>query len=195
MTAEMNSRPYLIRWRHWLILAVGYLILAGLNFAGDTGKIAGRISDRDKNEPLIGANVIVTHRWFDDREQPLDYPQGAASDLSGRYFVLNVQPGVYTVQANFIGYRSEIRTRVVVFVDKTTYVDFELVPRALEGESVTVVAQRREAVEVDLTATKQVYQVSEVQSIAGVSDITDIIALQADVVDDHFRGGRVGESV
>ncbi|GJQ64803.1 MAG: hypothetical protein SCALA702_38560 [Melioribacteraceae bacterium] len=45
-----------------------------------------------------------------------------------------------------------------------------------------------------MTATKQVYNTNEIESIAGVADISDILELQADVVDDHFRGGRLGES-
>jgi len=177
-----------------LFIMVSMLFIIVEAFAGETGKIAGRITDRANGEPLMGANILITHIWMDDREQAAEFIQGAASDIDGRYFILNVRPGVYSLRVNFMGYGSQIRTQVNVFVDKTTTVDFGLAVQALEGEAVTVVAQKRNAVEVDLTATKQVYQISDVQSIAGIADIADIISLQADVVDDHFRGGRTGES-
>jgi len=174
-------------------IGLSFLICTGL-FAGETGKIAGIVTDDNTDAPLMGANIIITAAWVDGREQNLEFSQGAASDLGGRYFILNVRPGTYSLKAYFIGYGTQLRTQVVVNVDKTTTVDFQLKPQVLEGEAVTVIAQRPNAVEVDLTATKQVYKIEDVQSIAGVTDIADIISLQADVVDDHFRGGRVGES-
>ncbi|HOV23942.1 MAG TPA: carboxypeptidase regulatory-like domain-containing protein [Candidatus Marinimicrobia bacterium] len=176
-----------------IFLFIGLLLSTNV-FAGETGKIAGTVTDANTGAPLIGANVIISSIWIDGVEHSLDFIQGSASDLEGRYFILNVRPGVYSLKVNFIGYGTQIITQVVVNVDKTTTVNFELQPQAIEGEAVTVVAQKVHAVESDLTATKQVYQVSDVQSIAGVADIADIISLQADVVDDHFRGGREGES-
>ncbi len=174
-------------------IGLSFLVCTGL-FAGETGKIAGIVTDANTDAPLMGANIIITAAWVDGREQNLEFTQGAASDLDGRYFILNVRPGTYSLKVYFIGYGTQLRTQVVVNVDKTTTVDFQLKPQALEGEAVTVIAQKPNAVEVDLTETKQVYRIEDVQSIAGVSDIADIISLQADVVDDHFRGGRVGES-
>ncbi|MBN2600482.1 MAG: carboxypeptidase-like regulatory domain-containing protein, partial [Candidatus Marinimicrobia bacterium] len=174
-------------------ISLAFLLCTGL-FAGETGKIAGLVTDADTEAPLIGANIVITAVWVNGDEQTVEFSQGAASDLDGRYFILNIRPGTYSLKVNFMGYGTQVRTQVIVYVDKTTTVDFELKCQALEGETVTVIAQKPNAVEVDLTATKQVYQVSDVQSIAGIADIADIIALQADVVDDHFRGGREGES-
>jgi len=93
-----------------------------------------------------------------------------------------------------VGYGTQFITQVRVDIDKTTTVNIQLRPETLEGEAVTVIAQKPNAVEVDLTATEQVYSVEDIQNMAGVTDIADIISLQADVVDDHFRGGRTGES-
>jgi len=169
------------------------IYLTGM-YAGETGKIAGLVTDVRTDSPLVGANIIITSVWVNGSETELDITQGAASDYEGRYFILNVRPGTYSLKVNFMGYRTQIRTNVVVDVDKTTVVNFQLAAQAIEGEAVTVIAQKPNAVEVDLTATKQVYKVDDVLNIAGVTDISDIISLQADVVDDHFRGGRVGES-
>ena len=45
--------------------------------AGTTGKISGRVTDKETGEPLIGANVMV--------DGP---PLGAATDTDGNYYIL-----------------------------------------------------------------------------------------------------------
>jgi len=177
----------------FLSLAIGFAIIP--LYAGETGKIAGVVRDAESGEPLPGANVVIRSAVSGDRDIPLDPPLGAATDLDGAYFIINVPPGLYNVSSTFMGYQQSLQTRVQVRVDKTTLLDFNLAIQSIEGEEVVVTAYKPNTVEIDLTATKQTYSVQDVQSIAGVADITDILQLQADVVDDHFRGGRVGESL
>jgi outer membrane receptor protein involved in Fe transport len=164
-------------------------------FAGETGKIAGKIIDKTTEEALIGANILITGVWIEGVEQPLEFTYGAASDVEGNYFILNVPPGSYTVKASYIGYTSSTVTSVQVDIDKTTMVDFNLTLEGITTEEVLVTAYSPTKVERDRTATKQVYNVRDIESIGGVVNIEDILELQADVVDDHFRGGRVGESL
>ncbi len=178
----------------WLLLLACIFINISNLYAGNTGKLAGTIYDKNTKDPLVGANILVEARWENSKEIPLDTPTGASTDLDGSYFIINLRPGEYTVRATYVGYLDEIRTRVRVDVDKTTRLDYELSEQLLETEEIVVTAYTQETVEKDVTATKQVYNISEVQSIAGVQDIGDILELQADVVDDHFRGGRVGEA-
>ncbi len=178
------------------LCALGWMISAPLLLYGaETGKIAGRVLDREKGEPLPGANIVVTAYWSGETERPLQWTLGAASNENGEYVILNVPPGIYTLEASFIGYAKERRQKVQVIVDRTTRVDFFLQPQALVGKELVVTAYRPTKVEADLTATRQTYQVEEVMTIAGMSDIRDILDLQADVIDDHFRGGRTGESL
>lgn len=156
----------------------------GIVIAGTTGKIAGKVVDAETGEPLPGANVYIE-----------ETSMGAATDMNGDFFILNVYPGVYDVTAQYMGYVAEKRTTVMVRIDKTTSLDFELKAQVLEGESVVVVAQKEDALEKDLTATKQSYDVGSLESIAGMNDVGDIIDLQADVDNGHFRGGRSGEAL
>jgi hypothetical protein len=71
--------------------------------AGTTGKISGNVLDAKSKEPLIGANVIIKAQLVNGNEIPLDTPRGAASDVNGYYFILNIPPGQYTLQASDIG--------------------------------------------------------------------------------------------
>ena len=78
---------------------------------------------------------------------------------------------------------------------KQQQLNFELQSEEFQSEEIVVTAYRAPKIEIDRTSTKQVFNISEIEGIAGVNNIEDIIALQADVVDDHFRGGREGESL
>ena len=179
-----------------LLILIIVFSLSVILFAGQTGKIAGKVIDKETGAALAGANVIISHQWINDLEVRIEgYMIGAATDLNGEYFIINIPPGVYTVRTTYIGYKHEAMTRVKVLVDKTTRVDFYLAQQILAGEEVVVTAYKPESVEIDLTATKQNYDVNEIVSLPGMNDITDIIDLQADVDGGHFRGGRSGEAL
>ncbi|MCW8849807.1 MAG: TonB-dependent receptor, partial [Melioribacteraceae bacterium] len=171
------------------------LLLSISLFAGETGKIAGRITDSESGEPLAFANITIISQWTDGEEYPLANMLGSASDINGDYFIINISPGIYNVKVSYIGYYDEIRTKVSVSVDKTTNIDYMLKSEALTvvGD-VVVTAFAIDKAERDLTATKSSYDLSKIEALPGVTDVGDILSLQADVSDGHFRGGRTGES-
>ena len=172
------------------------LLLAQVEIrAGETGKIAGKIVDKATRETLIGANVLIVSRIINGSEEPIKNIYGAATDVEGDYFILNIPPGTYNLKASYIGYSEAIITDITVDVDKTTRVNFALNSEAIQSDEVIITAYSPQKVEKDITATKQVYNIADIQNIAGVASLSDILELQADVIDDHFRGGRVGESV
>lgn len=154
-------------------------------FAGDTGKIAGRVVDGSTKEPLIGANVLV-----------LGTSLGAATDLDGKFVILNVQPGVYTVRASTVGYQPEESKNNRVSIDLTTEVDFELNESAITTEAVVITAQRP-LVQKDMTSSTAVVDNTEIQALP-VTSFQDVLNLQAGIYTDrngtlHSRGGRGGE--
>ncbi|MBD3383362.1 TonB-dependent receptor [candidate division KSB1 bacterium] len=167
-----------------ILLLLLPLFFAGSTFAGTTGKIAGKVTDAETGEPLPGTNI-----------QLVGTTRGAAADVNGEYYIINIPPGRYTVRASIMGYVAQEKTEVRVFVDKTIRIDFQMKTKVLESEEITVSAYRPDRVEKDLTATKQSYDVEMISSLPGVRDVDDIIDLQADVVGGHFRGGRAGEAI
>lgn len=54
--------------------------------AATTGKIAGVITDAKTGEALPGVNVVIEGTQM-----------GAATNLKGEYFVINVPPGTYNL--------------------------------------------------------------------------------------------------
>jgi outer membrane receptor for ferrienterochelin and colicin len=162
-----------------LMLAVQFAI------AGTTGKIAGRVVDKNNGEPLIGANIIVEGTSL-----------GAQSDLSGEFFILNVPPGNYTVSAIYVGYKTQQITNVTIKVDLTTGLDFDLEESIIEGETVVVVSERP-LIQKDATATAAVVTAAELE-VSPIENFNDIAQTKAgiNVGPDgslHFRGGRASE--
>lgn len=158
-----------------LILSVRVLL-----FSGTTGKIAGRITDTQSGQPLIGVNILIEGTSL-----------GAASDWNGYYNINYVGPGQYTLRATMIGYKTVIQKNVNVMIDLTSTINFEMEIETLKGEEVIVVATSP-VVQKDVTSTSFRVGSDQIDQLQ-VQDLSEIIDLQAGVVEGHFRGGRSGE--
>jgi len=169
---EQNTRITILQ-------AVMHLLLAAAVYAGTTGKIAGRVLDQNK-QPLPGANVQIVGTVM-----------GAATDLDGYYTIINIPPGSYTLQLSFVGYQTTLVKDVLVNADKTTTHSAELKEGLVTGETVTVTAERP-VVETNLTSSVATVTSQEIELLP-VQDLSDVVNLQAGVIDGHFRGGRLGE--
>ena len=75
-----------------MIMSFALVLFVALSVtAGTTGKIAGRVTDTSGN-PLIGATVMVVGTSY-----------GAMTDANGEYFIINLQPGIYSIEAFMVG--------------------------------------------------------------------------------------------
>ncbi|MCU0646110.1 MAG: TonB-dependent receptor, partial [bacterium] len=120
-----------------------------------TGKIAGRVYDRQTKAPLPGANVFVESIWQAGKAIKLDITRGAAADVEGYFVILNVSPGTYNFKATMMGYSNLIVQQIRVNIDRTTTVDFALEPQAIEMGEVQVVAER-EIIKPDVSGTQEI---------------------------------------
>ena len=115
--------------RKLTILFLATMFTAGLFAQNLAGKISGNVSS--DGQPLVGANVILDGTSM-----------GAATDENGTYYILDVQPGVYTVRVNYIGYKTQVVSNIRVSIGLTTSQDFEMDVAAVEGETVEVTAEK-----------------------------------------------------
>lgn len=113
-----------------LFLFVSLIFNNGM-YSATTGKIQGTITDAQNKEPLPGVNVIIEGTTY-----------GAATDVNGFFFIINVPPGTYRLKASIVGYTVETKSDVRVYVDRTTTEDFALKSAAIAGEEVTITATR-----------------------------------------------------
>ena len=152
--------------------------------AGQTGKIAGRVTDSGSGEPLVGCNVLISGT-----------SSGAATDANGEYFIINLTPGSYVVEFSMIGYASYTSEGVNVNIDVTTPVDAALTTEAVELAGVSVTAERP-AIEKTLTSSKQIVS-GDMMAAMAVTDVNDVVKTLPGVTEFrgelHIRGGRSGE--
>ena len=94
----MNLSVMRIRARVALGIAVALLAVALPAFAGTTGKITGVVKEKGKTA-LPGVTVIIEGTRF-----------GAIADDQGRYSILNVPSGTYTLRGKIIGYADYVAT-------------------------------------------------------------------------------------
>jgi len=149
-------------------------------FAGTTGKIAGRVLDSKTREPLMGANIIV-----------MGGSLGAASDIEGNYYILNIPPGKYQLKITLVGFSPVTVNDIKVSADQTSKVDIELKESTTVLSNVEILATRP-IVQKDLTSTQSNISGDDI-SMLPIEDVQAVVNLQAGVVDGHFRGGRLGE--
>ena len=132
---------------------------------GQSGKISGIVIDASTKEPLIGANVLLEGTNF-----------GAATNVDGKFVILNISPGTYNISASMIGYTKVTENGVEVYIDRTTQLSFGLNDEALQMEQVVVVA-KRPAVIKDQTSTsthiddKQI-KVAPIEGLRGALELS-----------------------
>ena len=172
-------RPSWLQQLVFLILV--FSLLLNFAFAGQTGKIVGKVYDSISKEPLPGVNVVLEGTTM-----------GAACNLDGQFMIIGVPPGTYVVKAEMMGYTPYRIENVKVNTDKTTSLDFPLSITILDvGASVTVVAERP-MVQRDLTSSESIIDADAIKQMP-VQNFDEVVNLQAGVIDGHFRGGRIGE--
>lgn len=187
------------------LVAAGLLVLSLSDVdvaAAQDGKLTGVVTDGTTGEPLAGAQVSIAGTGL-----------GGLTGENGRFFILNVPPGAYTVVAQLIGYQTVRRDNVLIAIDVTRTVNFELAPQAVAVEEIRVEAERVRLVETSATGASDAIRFEDVRALP-VTDITGVLALRSgflelpqntDVVSlteerrgispVRIRGGRQGETL
>jgi len=160
------------------IFLVGFLL-------GSNGKITGIISQKANGDPAVGVNIILVDSYL-----------GAATDINGRFTILNVPPGTYSLRADAIGFTPVVVQDVRITTDQTTDISLQLEESVVEGQEVTVVAERP-LVQKDLTASQRVTTAKEIQDMP-VESFLGVLSTHAGVNKSaggalHVRGGRSNE--
>ncbi|MGB5849578.1 MAG: carboxypeptidase-like regulatory domain-containing protein [Ignavibacteriaceae bacterium] len=163
-----------------VLVALSLLILTSSAFAQTgVGKISGKVVDADIREPLIGANIII-----------LNTNLGAATDLDGNYFILNITPGTYDIKVSYVGYAPKTIQGVRIVANLTYELNVEL---STDFTLPEIVVEDRKFFEEKATNTVKVVDSEEIarMPVRGVANIT---ALQSGVVIQEGSGGQDGNA-
>ncbi|HTY58855.1 MAG TPA: TonB-dependent receptor [Bacteroidota bacterium] len=167
------------------LCALALVFAASPSPGGETGKIAGRVTDARTKERLLGVNIMI-----------VGTKQGATSDVQGDFFIINVAPGTYTLKASQVGYTEVLINGVRVRTDATTQQDFQMEQTVLDvGQEVVVTAQRP-LVEKDNTSSRVYIESTEITSRPATA-VADIVATLPSVNVENgvmkVRGGTLNE--
>ena len=168
------------------LVLVGVAATAG--FGATTGKITGVITDAQTGEPLVGATVIVDGTNL-----------GASTDPDGKYIILNVPVGTYTLRISSVGYATLEVQNVGVSVDLATYQDHALSSKATDiGKTITVRAEQPLIIK-DKTTTVDVVTREELLALP-TRGFEQVVGIQNSVVrmnsnvDNRQRGGSAARA-
>jgi len=132
-----------------------------------TGKLTGVVTDAQSGVPLEGAQLILQGTGIT-----------ALTGSNGRYFLVNVPPGTYTVLVRRIGYTSAEVRNVFIQIDVTRTVDVELTPTGAIGvEEIVVSAEEVPLVQPGVTGTGSNIRAEEIEALP-VTNIQGVLALQ-----------------
>ncbi|MCF6238632.1 MAG: TonB-dependent receptor, partial [Candidatus Marinimicrobia bacterium] len=173
------------------ILIIFSLLALGLMAKAPLGTIVGKIVDRDTQQPLPGANVILDGTNF-----------GAATDIDGHFEILNVPVGSYSIRVHMIGYKSQARANVRALPSRSSVINIALEPTVLSGSDIVVTAGYFERVKDASTSVRSV-DIEEIRSDpVGAYDILSMMQSLPSVVSGAdqtneiiVRGGSPGENL
>ncbi len=167
-----------------ILALVAVLLVASVAFS-QSGKITGRVLDRETGDALPGANVSIVGTTL-----------GAATDVSGDFVVLSVPTGIYSIKANFIGYREVTIDNIRVSSGLTTQLDFELPSEALEVSEISIIAERP-LVNKNATNAVRIRGYEEIKNLP-LRGVGAAVALQPGIVTVNnsifIRGGRENDT-
>ncbi len=160
------------------------LLLTILLIGSNYGKIQGTVTDEETREPLpyVTAAVLATDL-------------GALADESGRFFILYVPSGRYTVKVSCVGYQTKLIENVIVETDQIARLTVSLTKQLIQLEPI-VVTDKAPPIRKEMVAPTFSIKRADLQ-ILPFDAQTGVVMFQPSVVNFdtaiHVRGGRAHE--
>lgn len=98
-------------------------------FSQETGTIKGKVFDKQSNEPVPFANIIIFGTTI-----------GTTSDFEGNFLFTGLKPGYIEIRVSTIGFKPYISEAILVTNAKTVFVDLPIEQAPVELEGVTIKA-------------------------------------------------------
>ena len=165
-----------------------FLLIISLSsiYSQTRSRITGTVTDAETGEPLLGANVIIVETNL-----------GAATDIEGKYFIVNVPIGTYSLKVSMVGYQTKIITDLLVSSDRVTQVDTKLEPAVIQGHEVVVTAAK-DNLHKEVANTQMVVTSQELQKTSGIRQINAFLEKLPGVSETNgflsIRGGSADQT-
>lgn len=171
----------------WLLCtALMVTLLASGVFAAATGQIKGSIIDQKTGQPLIGATVML-----------LGTNRGGNTDVDGKYQILRVEPGTYTLKITQLGYQDIEVTNVKVSSDLTVEINQKMSEKTEELKDKVVVEAEVDIIDKFETSNQTIItkETIERQPVQTVDELIEQVAgvVTTSTGEIYIRGGRAFE--
>ena len=148
--------------------------------------LQGKVTDAGSNEPILFGTVALMENG--------NIVKGVETDIDGNYYFSDINPGIYDVEASYVGYTAVRQTGVVVKADKSNKLNLEIAEGVLADE-IVITEYKIPLIEFDNTTTGGTVTSEDIKSlptksINAIAATTAGIAAQDGSDDVSVRGGR-----
>ena len=162
-------------------LVLTFILFAGFTFAGTTGSIVGKVTD-STGAPLPGVTVVAT-------SPSLQGQKTTTTNADGKYRLVLLPPGVYTLKYSLAGFQATVKKNVKVNLDIVTTVNVTLKEEGV-SEQIEVVAEKP-LIDVTTTTTGANYSTDYVEQMPTARSYLSVVQLTPGVTGTDISGGMI----
>ncbi|MCB9327420.1 MAG: von Willebrand factor type A domain-containing protein [Lewinellaceae bacterium] len=165
-----------------LFLAIAILPMTHYSYCQTA--LEGKVTQADTGEPVIFGTVAV----FQDSV----LVTGTDTDIDGNYFIYNLSPGVYDIEASYVGLTTTRITDIIVKANKTNRLDIVMSVSNNLLEQVVVTQYCAKLIDSDNTTSGAIVTSESIKSlpIKGINNIVGTAAGYATESQITIRGSR-----
>jgi outer membrane cobalamin receptor len=173
-----------------LLLIIAFFIIGWTGMNAQT-TIEGKVIDKESSEPILFGTIALFRGGV--------LITGTETDLEGNYFLSDVQPGTYDMEASYVGYATQKVTGIVIKAGRTNKVNFDLSSDAIVISGVEIRAFKVPLIEFDNTTQGNTVTAEKIRALP-TKNVNAIAATSAGISsrdggDISIRGSRANETV
>ncbi len=173
-----------------LLLTICLLLLGTSAILAQTS-LEGKVTDKDKGEPIIFNQVLLYKNGV--------LVTGTETDIDGNYAFSSIDPGTYDIEVAYIGFNTSRIEGVLCKAGQVTRVNVQMEEKTEELAVFTVIAYKVPLIEIDNTSQGSTVTAEKIAQLA-VKNINSIVAnaagvSSADGSKPNLRGSRDNETI
>ena len=174
-----------------LLLLFGFIIVSCAGLIAQT-TIEGKVKDVETGEPMVLGAVSLFRNGV--------LIVGTETDFDGNYYISDIQPGTYEMEASYVGYASQRLTGIVIQAGKTNRINFQISDDAqLLDLGVEIKAYKVPLIEIDNTTQGTIVTAEKIRALP-TKQVNAIAATAAGISsrdggEISVRGSRSNETV
>ncbi len=174
-----------------LLLLIGFLLAGWSGMVAQT-TIEGKVTDAKTGEPILFGTIALYRGGV--------LITGTETDLDGNFFLADVQPGTYDMEASYVGFAPQRQTGIIIKAGRTNRVNFQLSDDAvLLDLGIEIKEYKVPLIEIDNTTQGATVTAEKIRALP-TKQINAIAATSAGISsrdggDISVRGSRSNETV